>query len=60
MNQSQTTYQVYFRDPQSRSFVPIDGLRVRTVYDNKTSSKIPILRNGIPLFSYLGTPRWWK
>ncbi len=57
-------YQVYFRDPITRKFVPIQHLVVDTdvVSDRgfKESHHVPKLRRGIPSMSYRGNPIWQK
>ena len=59
-------YQVYFRDPLTRKFVPIEALVIDTevvprVYNSDLPAHhIPKLRRGIPSMSYRGNPIWVK
>ena len=46
--ESDRSYQLYYRDPRTRQFVPVPSLRVQTRFGQ--------LRNGIPKLSYKGSP----
>jgi hypothetical protein len=49
-------YQVYYRDPVTRKFVPIKETRVKLT-DDLTAVK---LSDGIPTLSYYGVKLWRK